>query len=161
MKSKTTEEQDTINDLLKILKKGLPWDTNKSKLYFINPHAHIAVIVGSVEINRTAEDTWEIKSKGALPRGDQWEMSHAWIERTEMGRNVNRLMLDVVLYQQVDPDVMYVQYPNSDLKPANRITKEKGKTLDDELHNVGVTVWFSQGTTNFLKLICEDAKNQP
>ena len=79
MKCKTTEESDTINDLLKVLKKGLPWDKNKSKLYYINPQAHIAVIIGPVEIKRTAVDTWEIKSR-AEPTRDQWEMSHAWVE---------------------------------------------------------------------------------
>ena len=155
MKCKTTEESDTINDLLKVLKKGLPWDKNKSKLYYINPQAHIAVIIGPVEIKRTAVDTWEIKSR-AEPRRDQWEMSHAWVEHTERGRNVNRLMLDTVLYQQVHPDVMYVQYPNNDLKPANRLMKGKGKMLEDEIHSVGATVWFSQGTANFMKMICDD-----
>ena len=134
MRSKTTEEQDTINNLLKTCKgNGLPWDLNKSKLYFVSPHAHVAVIVGAVEINRTADDTWEIKSRGILPRDDQWQMSHAWFEKTEVGRRVNRLMQEVLLYQQVDPSTMYVQYPNSDLRPANRITKEKGKTFHSAL----------------------------
>ena len=150
MKCKTSEESETINDLLKVLKKGHPWDAKKSKIYYINPQAHIAVVIGPVEIKRTASDTWELKSR-AEPRRDQWEMSHAWVEHTERGRNVNRLMLDAVLYQQVHPEVLYVQYPNSELKPANRLVKQ-----DEELHGVGATVWFSQGTANFVKMICDD-----
>ena len=67
-------------------------------------------------------------------------------------------MQEIHLYQPVDPEITYVQYLNSDLKQANRITKEKGKTSAAEQYKVGVTVWFSQGTSNFMKMI--DKVNQ-
>ena len=105
---------------------------SKNPFYFVSPHARVAVIVGGVEITQTANNVWEIKSKGIQPKQDQWRMNHSWFERTELGRQVNRLMQEILLYQPVDPETMYVQYLNGDLKQANRITKEKGKTSEAE-----------------------------
>ena len=156
MSSKTSEERATVNDLLAACREGRPWDLKNKPFYYISPNARIAVIVGGVEITRTELNVWEIKSKGAQPKENQWRMASAWYERTERGRQVNRLMQETHLYQVVSPETLYTQYLNHELKQANRITKEKGKTSATEQLKVGLTLWFSQGTTNFIKMIRED-----
>ena len=156
MSSKTTEERATVNDLLAACRGGRPWDLNSKPFYFISPHARIAVIVGGVEITRTGLNVWEIKSKGVRPKENQWRMANTWYERTERGRQVSRLMQETHLYQVVSPETLYTQYLNHELKQANRITKEKGKTSATEQLKVGLTLWFSQGTTNFFKMVRED-----
>ena len=156
MSSKTKEELETINDLLATCRRGRPWDLSKKPFYFVNLHARIAVVIGGVKIDRVAQNTWEIKSKTVQPKEKQWRMANTYFERMEQGRQVSRLMQELHLYQPVDPEVLYVQYLNKDLRQANRITKEKGKTSAAELLKVGATVWFCQGTTKFFKMIRED-----